>query len=113
MRKAMKPPWVVVQFFPENFPQHQLPEFSILLLYTELERTTTFWRDFQESTELPPRYTIHVAVAKHRMIVLMKQPVMSMMIMVESLSFNFSDSNGMAMNCAVIPITPRTTVYVV
>ena len=75
--------------------------------------TTRFWGDFQEFIELPPMYTIHVAVARDRMTVLMKQPVMSMMIMVESLSFNFSDSNGMAMNCAVIPITPRTTVYVV
>ena len=43
----------------------------------------------------------------------MKQPVMSMMIMVESLSFNFSDSSGMAIYWVVMPRMPMKIVYVV
>ena len=59
------------------------------------------------------RYTIQVDVAKARMIIWMKQPPKSNKIIVESRSFIFSDSKGIIVYCAVIPVIPAVNVKVV
>ena len=63
-----------------------------------------------------PKYGIHDFFAngiRERMIVWMKQPVISIMIIEESLNFSHSDKSGMAMYCAANPTTPMMIVYVV